>query len=141
MIDNTEKQESNNIEERTLENLLKDLRTKTTWNYINVVEELNKKGITTNEKQIKKWEIGLEFPDLNTIYKLSEIYFVPSENFIIARNNSHTKEYNSIHITIIKWFCYLTGFTLKVGYIFFYFTIVAALIISLLYFCEKAYSV
>ena len=41
-------------EKRTLEELLFDLRKEKNWSYINVIQELNNLGITTNEKIIKK---------------------------------------------------------------------------------------
>ena len=129
-----EENKKDSLEKRTIEELLKDLRENKNWTYLNVVIELNKLGITTDEKTIKKWEYGLEYPDLDTIYKLSEIYFVPSDNFIMAKGNSFEKGYSSIHMTFIKWFCYLTGFTLKVGYIAFYVVLTLALILSLMYF-------
>ena len=134
---NIEKKEKESIEERTIEELLKDLRISKKWSYLNVVVELNKLGIITTEKKIKKWEYGLEYPDLDTIYKLSEIYFVPSDNFIVAKGNSFEKGYNSIHMTFIKWFCYLTGATLKVGYVAFYVVLTLAVILSLMYFVDQ----
>ena len=122
------------VETRTIEQLLKDLREAKGWSYWNVIEELNKLGIVTDIKLMKKWEIGLEYPDLDAIYKLSELYMVPSKDFIKAKGNSYEQGYNSIHMTFIKWFCYLTGLTLKVGYIFFYVVLTVLLIGSLYYF-------
>ena len=40
---------------------------------------------------------------------------VPSKDIIKAKSNSFEEGYNSIHGTLIKWFCYLTGVSLKVG--------------------------
>lgn len=122
------------MEKKTIEVLLRELREQKGWSYYNVIEELNKLGVIVDEKKIKKWEVGLEYPDLDTIYKLSELYFIPSEDFIEAKNNSYEEGYNSIHMVFIKWFCYITGFTLKAGYIFFYVVIAIALIVSFLYF-------
>lgn len=126
------------VETRTLEQLLKELREEKNWTYLHIVEELNKLGLVVDEKQVKKWEIGLEYPDINQIYKLSELYFVPSDNFVMAKTNSYQEGLNSVHATLIKWVCYLTGVSLKIGYVAFYVFMAVALIGSLLFFCRKS---
>ncbi len=133
----SQKKENKTIETRTMEQLLKDLREQKDWSYWNVVEELTRKGIVLNEKTIKKWEYGLEYPDLDIIYKLSEIYLVPSEDFVIAKNNSFKEGYETIHMEFIKRICYITGISLKVGYIAMYVIIGLALIWSLMFFIGK----
>lgn len=130
-------QENKIIETRTIEQLLRDLRQEKEWSYWNVVDELTRKGIILNEKIIKKWEYGLEYPDLDIIYKLSEIYSIPSEIFVIAKNNSFKEGYETIHMEFIKRVCYITGISLKVGYIAMYVFIGLALIWALLFFIGK----
>lgn len=125
------------VEERTLEQLLKDLREEKHWTYLHIVEELNKLGLVVDEKKVKKWEIGLEYPEINEIYKLSELYFVASEDFIMAKSNSYKEGLESVHATLIKWVCYLTGISLKIGYIGFYIILTITLIGSLLFFIDK----
>lgn len=125
------------IETRTIEELLKDLRTKKDWSYWNLVEELSKRNIMIDEKRVKKWEYGLEYPDLDTIYRLSEIYEIPSENFVIAKNNSFKEGFETIHMEFIKRFCYITGISLKIGYIAMYVVIGLALVGALLFFISK----
>lgn len=125
------------VESRTLEQLLKELREEKSWTYLHVVEELNKLGLIVEEKQVKKWEVGLEYPDINEIYKLSELYFVPSDNFVMAKSNSYQEGLNSIHATLIKWICYITGISLKIGYVAFYVIITMAVIGSLMFFVGK----
>ena len=124
------------IEKRTLEELLFDLRKEKNWSYINVIQELNNLGISTNEKMIKKWELGLEYPNTDILYKFSEIYYFPVENFIMAKNNSYTEGMNSIHKTFIKWFCYFTGLSFKIGYVIFFVILYSVLIFAFLYFIE-----
>ena len=98
----------------TLETLLTNLRIQKYWTYLNVVEELSKLGVMVTEKQVKKWEYGLEIPDLDMIYKLSELYFISSEKLISARDYSFSQSYHSSFLLLLaKWFCYLTGFTVK----------------------------
>lgn len=134
--ENTE-QENKIIETRTIEQLLRDLRQEKEWSYWNVVDELTRKGIILNETTIKKWEYGLEYPDLDIIYKLSEIYSVPSQDFVMAKNNSFKEGYETIHMELIKRICYITGISLKVGYIAMYVFIGLALIWALLFFIGK----
>lgn len=126
-----------NIETRTIEQLLKDLREAKDWNYWDLVEKLAEKKIMIDEKIVKKWEYGLEYPDLDTIYRLSEIYEIPSENFVIAKNNSFKEGFETIHMEFIKRFCYITGISLKIGYISMYVIIGLALLGALLFFISK----
>ncbi len=125
------------IEERTIEELLEELRNKKNWSYIDVIEELSKLGVIVDIKTIKKWELGLEYPDTNILYKFSELYFFPAENFIMAKSNSYTKGYNSIHRTFIKWICYFTGVSFKVGYVISITAIFIALILAFMFFISK----
>ena len=133
---NNKKSKDFQIEKRTLEELLFDLRKEKNWSYINVIYELNKFEVFVDEKMLKKWELGLEYPDTDVLYKFSEIYYFPVENFIMAKNNSYTEGMNSIHKTFIKWFCYFTGLSFKVGYVTFLIIIYGALIVAFLYFIE-----
>ena len=121
-------------EKRTLEELLFDLRKEKNWSYLNVIYELNKFGIFVDEKILKKWELGLEYPDTDVLYKFSEIYYFPVENFIMAKNNSYTEGMNSVHKTFIKWFCYFTGLSFKISYATFFIILYGALIFAFLYF-------
>ena len=116
-MENKNNQENKKRENRTIEELLKELRESKHWSYLNLIDELYKKGLNVDEKIVKKWEIGLEYPDLDTIYLLSELYMIPSEDLIIAKQNSFDKACNSIHMTLIKWICYISGFSYKVGFV------------------------
>lgn len=132
-----EAKEEIGVEKRTLEQLLKDLREEKNWTYLHMVEELQKLGLTVDEKRLKKWEIGLEYPEIEEIYKLSELYFVASENFIMAKTNSYQEGLASVHATFIKWVCYFTGISLKIGYIGFYVIIAIAVLGALLFLVEN----
>ena len=125
------------VETRTIEQLLKDLRQEKNWSYLDLVEELSRKNVMIDEKTVKKWEFGLEYPDLDTIYKLSQIYSISSENFVIAKNNSFKEGFETIHMEFIKRFCYITGISLKIGYIAVYVVIGIALIGALAFFIGK----
>ena len=125
------------IEKRTLEELLRDLRTQKDWTYYNVLEELANRNAIIKEETVKRWEYGLEYPDLDMIYRLADIYGIPSEDFIIAKNNSFKEGFESIHMFFIKNICYATGVSLKIGYIAMYVIIGLALLGALMFFIGK----
>ena len=101
--------------EEGIEELLIRLRSKKGWSYIEIMMQLSNKNI--KEKDIRKWELGLEYPNLDTMYELSAIYEVPVENFIQAKNNSYVKGLGSINMFLTKWICYVLDVSIKVGFI------------------------
>lgn len=98
-----------------IEELLKKLRESKGWTYNDVAYNLNDTNILT--ENIKKMESGLEYPDWDVMYKLSELYNVPIEKFVKAKEYSYEKLKNSFSMTIIKWVNYLFGISFKVTYI------------------------
>lgn len=65
---------------------LKELREAKGWSEAEVAEKIELPRIT--EKEVKKWERDVELPDLETIYKLSEIYSVLAADLLIAREKN-----------------------------------------------------
>ena len=126
------------LETRTIEELLKDLRQEKRWSYLQLMEELQRNGVTVNDKEIKKWEYGLEYPSLDVIYKLSGIYKISSQKLIEAKNNSFQKGLNSIHMTFIKWFSYFTGISIKVGYYGLFIIIILAVFFAMFMISENS---
>ena len=108
-----EKKKSNQETGEGIEELLTRLKKEKGWGYAEVLQHLEDKTLT--EKDIKKWEIGLKYPDLDMIYQLSAIYQIPSEEFVKAKNNSYEKGMLSINMITIKWICYFLNVSLKVG--------------------------
>lgn len=96
-----------------IEELLKKLRESKNWTYNDVAYKLNDTNILTED--IKKMESGLEYPDWDVMYKLSELYSVPVEEFVKAKEYSYEKLKSSISVTIIKWMNYLFGISFKVS--------------------------
>lgn len=124
------KNEKENVENKKgIEELLVELRNKKGLSRIELLYKLNDSKLT--EKDIKKWEIGLKYPDLDTIYKLSEIYKVPSTEFVKAKNNSYEKGLVGVNKKIIRWFVYTLDVSFYVGTVFtvilYVFTFIAAL--------------
>ena len=100
-------------EEIIIEEFLKRLRESKGWTYNDVAYNLNDTNILTED--IKKMESGLEYPDWDVMYKLSELYKVPVEEFVKAKEYSYEKLKNSFSVTAIKWINYLFGISFKVS--------------------------
>lgn len=90
--------------------LMQKLREEKNFTEAEVVEKLGITEIT--EKNIKKWERDLEFPDLNTIYKISELYFVPSEELIKSKEDTLKSGVNGINKRFIRWLSMLLGISM-----------------------------
>lgn len=100
-------------EEIIIEEFLKRLRESKRWTYNDVAYNLNDTNILAED--IKKMESGLEYPDWDVMYKLSELYKVPVEEFVKAKEYSYEKLKNSFSVTAIKWINYLFGISFKVS--------------------------
>lgn len=136
---NDSKKQEIEIENRTLEKLLKDLREERGLTYIDIVEKLSNMGIKVlDEKKVKKWELGLEYPDTDVIYKLAELYSISSGQLIMARNNSFKNGVKSLHISLVKWISYFTGVSVKVALIGVYVFLGILLVLSFIFFLEQA---
>ena len=77
---------------------------------IELVEKINMINVT--EKNIKKWERDLEFPSLDAIYKLSEIYQIPSEKILNIKEETLKNGVLSIHKQIIRWISLFMGISI-----------------------------
>ena len=122
-----------------LEKMLLRLRVSKGWTRLQLVEKLENNNIT--EKTIKKWEYGLEYPDLNTIYKLSEIYKISSSDFIMAKNNSYEKGLAGINKNVIKFISYALNVSFYVGTVITILIYVITLVGAFLFFLSVAYSI
>lgn len=135
-----EKEKTNNVSKRSgkkgIEELLVELRTKNGLSRIELVYKLN--DIKVTEKDIKKWEIGLSYPDLDTIYKLSEIYRIPSTEFVKAKNNSYENGLAGINKRIIRWFVYTLNVSFYIATILTIIFYATALIFALWFFVSIA---
>lgn len=122
-----------------IEDLLIELRKKEGLTIVELLEKLNDSNL--KEKDIKNWEIGLKYPDLDTIYKLSEIYKVPSTEFVLAKNNSYEKGLAGINKKIIRWIAYTLNVSFYVGTVITVLIYVGALAFAFMFFLSMAYSV
>lgn len=134
------KDEKENLgNKKGIEELLVELRTKNSLSRIELLEKLEDSNLT--EKDIKKWEIGLSYPNLDTIYKLSEIYRIPSTEFVKAKNNSYENGLAGINKKIIRWFVYTLNVSFYVGVVFTIILYIVTFILALCFFVSVAYQV
>ena len=122
-----------------LEELLYRLRKRENLTYLEIVEKLNNKTVT--EKDVKMWEKGLKYPDLDLIYELSNLYQIPSIELIQAKSNSYEKGLQSVHMTFIKWMCYIFDISIQTGIWITRIFLAVALVLSFMYFLSQAESV
>lgn len=89
---------------------LYELRTKKGLTEDQLVEKI---GMVNVEKiNIRKWERDLEFPDLDAIYKLSEIYMIPSSEIINRKQQTLQAGMEGIHFYIIRILSLLMGISI-----------------------------
>lgn len=108
-----------------------DLREKRGYTIEEVAEKINMPNITI--KTIKKWEHDLEFPNLDTMYKLSEIYEVSSEILMQVRTETLQEGLKGVHRTIIRFIGYILGISIYGAVIFSYVFLFVAGIGSVLF--------
>lgn len=121
-----------NFKEKLLENdfgaYLYDLRCKKEYTVEELARIINMETVTI--KAIRKWEHDLEFPNLDQMYKLSEIYQVPIEEIMQVRTQTLEEGLKGVHKTIIRFLGYLLGFSIYGTLIICYTIIFIALIYS-----------
>lgn len=102
------------FKEKLLENdlgaYLYDLRQKKEYTIEELAQEINMPSVKI--KNIKKWEHDLEFPNLEQIYKISEIYKIPSEEILQVRTQTLQEGLKGVHKTIIRFIGYILGISI-----------------------------
>lgn len=128
-----------NIKEDLIENdfgaYLYDLRQKRGYTIEELVEKINMPTATI--KSIKKWEHDLEFPDLDLMYKLSEIYEVPIEELMQIRTQTLEEGVKGINKEMVRLIGYLLGIPIYGAVIFSYVFLFVGGIGSILFFAGK----
>ncbi len=97
-----------------------------------LVEKINM--INVQKINIKKWERDLEFPDLDTIYKLSEIYMIPSAEIIDKKQKTLQSGVDGIHIYFIRVLSLILGISFYATYALTQIIIYGTLILVTLWF-------
>ena len=97
--------------EEKFEELLTRARKEKNLSHVEVLSKLKDRTLT--EKDIRKWEIGLTYPDLDTMYELSAIYEIPINDMLDAKKRSCEK--GIISTRMIKWICYFLNVSIHVA--------------------------
>lgn len=124
-----------NIKEDLIENdfgaYLYDLRQKRGYTIEELAQKINMPLATI--KSIKKWEHDLEFPDLDLMYKLSEIYEVPIEELMQIRTQTLEEGVKGINKEMVRFIGYLLGIPIYGAVIFSYIFLIVGGIGSVLF--------
>ena len=107
---------------------LYNLRMQKGYSEIDLVEKIDNPNVDL--KTIKKWERDLDFPDLNAIYKLSEIYMVSSTEIIDKKNKTLKVGIDGVNEYLIRVLSLIVG-TTYYGAIAIYWTLVTIGIIAI----------
>lgn len=128
------------FKEKLIENdfgaYLYDLRMKKEYTIEELVQKIDMESVTI--KNVRKWEHDLEFPNLDQMYKLSEIYEVPSEILMQVRTNTLEEGLKGVHKTLIRFIGYILGFSIYTTVILSYVFIFVAGIWAMLIWAEAA---
>lgn len=126
------------VKEKLLENdfgaYLYDLRCKKEYTIEELVQKIDMPNVTL--KSVRKWEHDLEFPDLEKMYKLSEIYEIPIEELMQVRTQTLEEGLKGVHKTLIRLIGYILGFSIYGIYILSYVVIFAGGIWAMLIWAE-----
>ena len=126
------------VKEKLLENdfgaYLYDLRCKKEYTIEELVQKIDMPNVTI--KSVRKWEHDMEFPDLEKMYKLSEIYHVPIEELMQVRTQTLEEGLKGVHKTLIRFIGYVLGFSIYGIYILSYIVMFAGSIWAMLIWAE-----
>ena len=101
-----------------------------------LVEKINM--LNVQKINIKKWERDLEFPDLDVIYKLSEIYMIPSAEIIYKKQKTLQSGVDGIHVYFIRVLSLILGISFYATYALTQIIIYGTLILLTLWFGSLA---
>ena len=131
------------VKEKLLENdfgaYLYDLRCKKEYTIEELVEKIGMDNVRL--KNIRKWEHDLEFPNLDQMYKLSEIYKVPIEVLMQVRTQTLEEGLKGVHKELIRLLSYILGFSIYGMLILWYIIIFATFIYAIWFFIDATETV
>lgn len=132
-----------NFKEKLLENdfgaYLYDLRQKKQYTIEELVQKIDMPNVTI--KSVRKWEHDLEFPNLDQIYKISEIYEIPSEEIMQVKTQTLQEGLKGVHKLLLRFIGYILGFSIYGTIIISYTIIFIALIWAFIYFISATQNI
>ena len=113
---------------------LYEIRKERGYTELELVEKINQRNVQV--RNVKKWERDLEFPDLDAIYKLSEIYGIPSTEIVEKKNETLQNGVDGINIFVIRMISFMLGISIYGTIIVVYTVTFVVLILSFIWFCS-----
>ena len=113
---------------------LYEIRKENGYTELELVEKISQPNVQV--KNIKKWERDLEFPDLDAIYKLSEIYGIPSAEIIEKKNQTLQAGVDGINMFVIRMISLMLGISIYGTIIIGNTVVYGALILVFIWFCN-----
>ncbi len=113
---------------------LYEIRKERGYTELELVEKINQRNVQV--RNVKKWERDLEFPDLDAIYKLSEIYGIPSTEIVEKKNETLQNGVDGINIFVIRMISFMLGISIYGTIIVAYTVTFVVLILSFIWFCS-----
>ena len=113
---------------------LYEVRKEKGYTELELVEMIDQ--VNVQVKNVKRWERDLEFPDLDAIYKLSEIYMIPSAEIIQKKNETLQNSIDGINMLVIRMISLMLGISIYGTIIVGYGVSFLTLIIVFIWFCN-----
>ena len=113
---------------------LYEIRKENGYTELELVEKINQQNVQV--KNVKKWERDLEFPDLDAIYKLSEIYSIPSAEIIQKKNETLQNGVEGINMFVIRMISLMLGISIYGTIIIGNTVVYATLVLVFIWFCN-----
>lgn len=111
---------------------LYELRKEHNLTYEELVNKINIPKVQV--KNLRKWERSLEYPDLDTIYKLSEIFKIPSEELLASKEETLKKGVGKINVRLIRTISYILNVSIYTAIWITRISLGLALILAWMYF-------
>lgn len=113
---------------------LYEVRKEKGYTELELVEMIDQ--VNVQVKNVKMWERDLEFPDLEAIYKLSEVYMIPSAEIIQKKNETLQNGVDGINMFVIRMISLMLGISIYGTIIVGYGVSFLTLIIVFIWFCN-----
>jgi len=101
---------------------------------LELADKINQHNVEV--KNVKKWERDLEFPDLDAIYKLSEIYGIESAEIIQKKNETLQSGVDGINMFAIRMLSLMLGISIYGTIIIWNIILYTTLVWVFIWFCN-----
>ena len=113
---------------------LYEIRKEKGYTELELADKINQHNVEV--KNVKKWERDLEFPDLDAIYKLSEIYGIESAEIIQKKNETLQSGVDGINMFAIRMLSLMLGISIYGTIIIWNIILYTTLVWVFIWFCN-----